>query len=65
VDFELDALAGAPFPKLVVWGAHDAAFEAVCDVLAARLQAERAVIPGVGHGVQRTGAPSTSGSRRS
>jgi pimeloyl-ACP methyl ester carboxylesterase len=40
-----------------VSGAHDGAFEAVCDVLEARLQAERAVIPGAGHGVQRTGAP--------
>ncbi len=56
-EIPLDALAVAPFPKLVVSGAHDAAFEAVCDVLEARLQAERAVIPGAGHGVQRTGAP--------
>ena len=56
-EIPLDALAGAPFPKLVVSGAHDAAFEAVCDVLEARLQAERAVISGAGHGVQRTGAP--------
>lgn len=52
----LDELARAPFPKLVVSGAHHAAFDAVCDVLEERLGAERAVIPGAGHGVQRTGA---------
>ncbi len=38
-------------------GAHDDAFEAVCDVLAERIGAERAVITGQGHGVQRTGQP--------
>jgi pimeloyl-ACP methyl ester carboxylesterase len=52
-----DELAAAPFPKLAVSGAHDDAFEAVCDVLAERIGAERAVIAGQGHGVQRTGAP--------
>jgi pimeloyl-ACP methyl ester carboxylesterase len=51
-----DALAGAPFPKLVVSGGHSAAFEAVCDVLEERLGAERAVLPGAGHSVQRLGA---------
>jgi pimeloyl-ACP methyl ester carboxylesterase len=53
----LDELAAAEFPKLAVSGAHDGAFEAVCDVLADRIGAERAVITGQGHGVQRTGAP--------
>jgi pimeloyl-ACP methyl ester carboxylesterase len=52
-----DELAGAPFPKLVVSGGHDPAFEAVCDVLEERLGAERAVLPGAGHSVQRLGAP--------
>jgi pimeloyl-ACP methyl ester carboxylesterase len=33
------------------------AFEAVCDVLAERLHAERAVLRGAGHSVQRLGAP--------
>ena len=56
-EIPLDALAAAPFPKLVVSGAHHPAFDAVCDVLEQRLGAERAVIPGAGHGVQRTGAP--------
>jgi pimeloyl-ACP methyl ester carboxylesterase len=53
----LDELAAAPFPKLAVSGAHDDAFEAVCDVLAETIGAERAVFSGQGHRVQRTGAP--------
>jgi pimeloyl-ACP methyl ester carboxylesterase len=52
-----DELARASFPKLVVSGAHSAAFEAVCDVLEERLGAERAVLPGAGHSVQRLGEP--------
>jgi pimeloyl-ACP methyl ester carboxylesterase len=52
-----DELARAPFPKLVVSGAHSPAFDAVCDVLEQRLGAERAVLPGAGHSVQRLGAP--------
>jgi pimeloyl-ACP methyl ester carboxylesterase len=56
-EIPLDELAGASFPKLVVSGAHDPAFDAVCDVLEQRLWAERAVIAGAGHSVQRTGAP--------
>ncbi len=51
------ALASARFPKLVFSGGHNAAFDAVCDVLVERLPAERAVIPGKGHSVQRTGEP--------
>jgi pimeloyl-ACP methyl ester carboxylesterase len=53
----LDDVARAPFPKLVVSGAHHPGFDAVCDVLEQRLSAERAVIPGAGHSIQRTGAP--------
>jgi pimeloyl-ACP methyl ester carboxylesterase len=53
----LGELARTPFPKLVVSGGHDAAFEAVCDVLAEGLDAERAVLPGAGHSVQRLGEP--------
>jgi pimeloyl-ACP methyl ester carboxylesterase len=52
-----DVLAAAPFPKLVVSGGHSPAFEAVCDVLEQRLNAERAVLPGAGHSVQRLGEP--------
>jgi len=49
----LDDLAAAPFPTLVVSGAHHDAFDAVCDVLERRLSAERAVLPGAGHSAQR------------
>ena len=53
----VEELARAPFPKLVVSGGHSPAFEAVCDVLEERLGAERAVLPGAGHSVQRLGEP--------
>jgi pimeloyl-ACP methyl ester carboxylesterase len=52
-----EALAAASFPKLVVSGGHSLAFDAVCDVLEERLGAERAVLPGAGHSVQRLGSP--------
>jgi pimeloyl-ACP methyl ester carboxylesterase len=52
-DVPLAALAAAPFPKLVISGAHNPAFDAVCDVLEDRLGAERAVLPGAGHSVPR------------
>ncbi len=53
----LEELAATPFPKLVVSGAHSEAFDAVCDVLVERLGADRAVLPGAGHSVQRLGPP--------
>jgi pimeloyl-ACP methyl ester carboxylesterase len=56
-DVPLGELAGAAFPKLVVSGAHSAAFDAVCDVLERELPAQRAVLPGAGHSVQRLGEP--------
>lgn len=49
----LDELAAAPFPKLVVSGAHHPVFDAVCDVLEDRLAAERLVLAGFGHTAQR------------
>jgi len=55
-DIELGRLARAPFPKLVISGAHSAAFDAVCDVLERDLGADRAVIAGAGHSVPRVGA---------
>jgi hypothetical protein len=45
----LQALAAAAFPKLVVSGAHSPVFEAVCDVVAERIGAQRARIAGRGH----------------
>jgi len=52
-DIPLDELAAAPFPTLVVSGAHHAGFDAICDVLEERLGAERVVLPGAGHNPQR------------
>jgi pimeloyl-ACP methyl ester carboxylesterase len=42
-----------PYPVLVVTGAHEPAFDAVADVLCSRLGAERLVLAGAGHAVQR------------
>jgi pimeloyl-ACP methyl ester carboxylesterase len=53
----LDELAATAFPKLVVSGGHNPAFDAVCDVLEAKLGAERVVLPGAGHSVPRLGQP--------
>jgi pimeloyl-ACP methyl ester carboxylesterase len=51
-----DELATVGFPSLVISGDHSPVFEAVCDALAERLSAERAVIPGRGHTIPGTGA---------
>jgi len=48
-------LAAASFPTLVISGDHSPAFEAVCDALTARLQAQRAHLPGAGHATPETG----------
>lgn len=53
----MDALAATPFPKLVVSGGHMAAWEAICDGLAEGIGAEREIIRGNGHEVQRLGEP--------
>ena len=42
-----------PYPVLVVTGDHEPAFEAVADVLCAQLGAERLVLSGADHAVQR------------
>jgi pimeloyl-ACP methyl ester carboxylesterase len=52
-ELPLEVLAATRYPKLVVSGAHSAAFDAVCDVLEERLGAERAVLAGVGHSIPR------------
>jgi hypothetical protein len=52
-EIPLDELAAAPFPKLVLSGEHNTAFDAVCDVLEEQLGAERAVLPGAGHSIPR------------
>ena len=52
-EIPLDELAAAQLPTLVVSGGHHAGFDAVCDVLEARLGADRVVLPGFGHTAQR------------
>lgn len=56
-EIPFDAITEPATPVLVVSGGHNAAFDAVCDVLVSRLGAERAVIPGAGHSVPRIGEP--------
>ena len=56
-ELPLAALASAPFPKLVVSGNHSTGFDAICDDLAERISASRAVIAGAGHEIQFTGRP--------
>ena len=56
-EIPLDALAAAPFPKLVLSGNHSPAFETLCDVLARGIGARREVIEGRGHTIPATGAP--------
>jgi pimeloyl-ACP methyl ester carboxylesterase len=53
----LDEIAATAYPKLVVSGAHSAAFDAVADVLQQRLDAQRPVLPGAGHSIPRLGEP--------
>jgi pimeloyl-ACP methyl ester carboxylesterase len=52
-EIPVDDIRAEPFPKLVVSGAHHAAFDAICDALERDLAAERVVLPGAGHAVQR------------
>ena len=51
------ALRDADFQKLVISGGHSPVFEAVCDAVASRLGARRAVIEGRRHTIPATGAP--------
>jgi pimeloyl-ACP methyl ester carboxylesterase len=51
-DLPLDGLAGSRFPKLVASGDHSEGFEAICDDLAERIGASRAIAAGAGHEVQ-------------
>ena len=56
-DLPLEELAAAPFPKLVVSGGHSIGFDAICDDLAERIGASRAVVAGAGHEIQFAGTP--------
>jgi pimeloyl-ACP methyl ester carboxylesterase len=55
-DPPLEALGGR-FPTMVISGGHSAVFEAVCDAVAGRLSAERAVLSGRRHTIPATGEP--------
>jgi hypothetical protein len=48
----LAELAAASFPKLVVSGGHSSGFDAICDDVAERIGAARAVVEGAGHEIQ-------------
>jgi pimeloyl-ACP methyl ester carboxylesterase len=52
-EIPLVGLSAAPFPKLVVSGAHHAAFDTICDVLEQELRAKRLVFSGYGHSPHR------------
>ena len=56
-DLPLEELAAAPFPKLVVSGGHSTGFDAICDDLAERIGASRAMVAGAGHEIQFAGTP--------
>lgn len=57
VDIPLDDLEKTTFPKLVISGDWNPAMDAVADVLTERLHAERFVLKGWWHNVQRGGEP--------
>jgi pimeloyl-ACP methyl ester carboxylesterase len=50
----LTQLRAAGVPSAIVSGAHTRGIESVCDALSSALGAQRWVIPGAGHAVQRT-----------
>lgn len=50
-------LKTAPYPKLVISGGHSSGFDAICDALAANINASRAEVAGAGHEIQFTGPP--------
>jgi hypothetical protein len=51
-----DELAAAGLASLVISGGHSPMYERLCDVVAERLDAQRAVLPGRGHTIPATGA---------
>jgi len=56
-DPPLERMLAGGFPTLVISGGHSGVFDAVCDVLAGRLGATRAVVSGRRHTIPATGAP--------
>jgi pimeloyl-ACP methyl ester carboxylesterase len=58
-DPDLDAIADAGLPVMIVSGGHHAGIELICDELAARLHGRREIVAGAGHAVPR--APGFNG----
>ena len=56
-ELPLATIAQAGLRCLVVSGGHHDGYEAVCDAVAEKTNAQRAVIPGAAHLVQETGEP--------
>lgn len=56
-ELPLAPLASATFPKVIVSGGHSKAFDEICDSVAERIGASRAVVEGAGHEIQFTGPP--------
>lgn len=52
-EIDLDLIAAAAIPTLVLSGDHHAAIERLCNGLAERLGARRETVPGAGHAVPR------------
>jgi pimeloyl-ACP methyl ester carboxylesterase len=52
-DPDLDAIARASIPTMVVSGGHHEGIEMICDGLATRLEARREIVSGAGHAVPR------------
>jgi pimeloyl-ACP methyl ester carboxylesterase len=52
-DPDLDAIADAGLPVMIVSGGHHAGIELICDELAARLNGRREIVAGAGHAVPR------------
>jgi pimeloyl-ACP methyl ester carboxylesterase len=50
---DLEAIAGAEVPAMIVSGDHHHGIEVLCDALADRLDARREILPGAGHAVPR------------
>jgi hypothetical protein len=57
LDLPFAEMRKAGYPKVVVSGGHSAGFDAICDDLANRIGARRAVVAGAGHEIQFAGAP--------
>jgi pimeloyl-ACP methyl ester carboxylesterase len=52
-DPDLDAIANASVPVMVISGGHHEGLEILCDAVADRMNARREIIPGAGHAVPR------------